>query len=332
MLRLVTFSCNQDPTPRVGVAISDSTNSDDNEVTAVVDLINYLRPYDDDIPEALWDMLKVIDEGDERIKWIREILEHVETYNKRERKGVIIPIQDVKLAAPIPLPRRNILCIGKNYRDHIKEVATADQSSGIGSTSAAISLEDRPQFAQFFTKFPTTVIGPGCGIESHSNLTNWLDYEAELAIIIGKQGRDIPYDEAMSYIYGYTIANDITARDVQRQHGQWFRGKSLDSSCPLGPYLVHHSSKDFDPFNLSLKLWVNGEKRQDSNTSNMLYEFPEIIRQVSQGMTLYPGDIILTGTPEGVGYGMKPPQVLKPGDHIVIEIEHLGKLENTVVA
>jgi 2-keto-4-pentenoate hydratase/2-oxohepta-3-ene-1,7-dioic acid hydratase in catechol pathway len=322
---------------------------------AVIDLTRYTagnvgaaafqsapHSYSQHAEEASRDMIKLIETGDETAQWLHRVIDHANqsSADTLRHAGALISMSEVKLSAPIPLPRRNVMCVGKNYKDHVAEVAAADKQRGIGTTSTpaaapAASGGDapkEPKYAQFFTKVPSAVIGPGGQIESHAKVTKWLDYEAELAVIIGKTGRDIRREDAMSYIYGYSIANDVTARDVQRQHNQWFRGKSLDTTCPLGPYLLHHSSQGFDPFNLSVKLWVNGEKRQDSNTANMIFDIPEIICQLSQGLTLRPGDVILTGTPQGVGYAMNPPQVLKPGDHCAIEIQHLGRLENTVIA
>jgi 2-keto-4-pentenoate hydratase/2-oxohepta-3-ene-1,7-dioic acid hydratase in catechol pathway len=157
-----------------------------------------------------------------------------------------------------------------------------------------------------------------------------LDYEVELAVIIGKTGRDISKENALAHVFGYTVANDITARDVQKKHNQWFKGKSLDSTCPLGPCIVPASQ--IDASDLPIKMWINGEKRQDSRTSNMIFNVATIIEQLSAGFTLYPGDIILTGTPQGVGFAMQPPQVLKPGDLMEAEIEGIGRLVNRVIA
>jgi 2-keto-4-pentenoate hydratase/2-oxohepta-3-ene-1,7-dioic acid hydratase in catechol pathway len=187
----------------------------------------------------------------------------------------------------------------------------------------------QPKYPQFFTKVPQTVIANGDDIPCHSATTRWLGYEAELAVVIGKAGRDISREDADSHIFGYTIANDVSARDVQKRHVQFMKGKCLDGTCPMGPYILHKSDIG-DASNLSIKLWVNDQMRQNSNTGNMIFDVPEIIRQLSQGMTLYPGDVILTGTPAGVGFAMDPPQTLKEGDHIAIEIEKLGRLENRV--
>ena len=185
-----------------------------------------------------------------------------------------------------------------------------------------------PKYPVFFTKAPQCIIGPDEKVESHSNLTKWLDYEVELAVIIGKKGRDIPLENWKEHVFGYTIANDITARDLQKSHSQWFKGKTLDSTCPMGPYVV--PSSDLDPSSLDLQTWVNGELRQNSNTSKMIFDIPTIMHHLSKGFTLLPGDVILTGTPDGVGFAMNPPQVLRSGDKMHLEISGIGSLINTV--
>jgi 2-keto-4-pentenoate hydratase/2-oxohepta-3-ene-1,7-dioic acid hydratase in catechol pathway len=226
------------------------------------------------------------------------------------------PLAAVTLRAPIPRPRRNVFCVGRNYLDHVAE---GDRTRGVTTT-------EPPKYPQFFTKAPDCVIAPGEPIPNHSEVTKWLDYEAELAIVIGTAGRDIPRERALEHVFGCTIANDVTGRDLQRRHGQWFKGKSLDGSCPLGPCIA----VGLDASDLAIRLWVNGEKRQDSRTSRMIFDIPEIIAQLSAGFTLLPGDVIMTGTPEGVGYAMQPPRVLGPGDLVEIEIEGIGRLTNPV--
>lgn len=211
-------------------------------------------------------------------------------------------------------PVRNIMCIGKNYLDHILEVSK--------------HLGNKPEYPVLFTKATTAVVGHKTILEHHSKLTKYLDYEAELAVIIGKGGKNISSQDAWNHVFGYTVANDITARDLQKQHNQFFKGKSLDTTCPLGPYIVPAS--DVNPSDLGIKLWLNSELKQNSRTSNMIFDIPAIISTLSQGMTLLPGDVILTGTPDGVGYAKTPPRTLLPGDHVKIEIEGVGILENTV--
>jgi 2-keto-4-pentenoate hydratase/2-oxohepta-3-ene-1,7-dioic acid hydratase in catechol pathway len=225
------------------------------------------------------------------------------------------------LLSPIPRPRKNVFCVGRNYKEHIIE----------GNIAQGRDPHLFPSHIELFTKAPTTMNGPGGVIPLHAGLTKILDYEAELAIVIGKGGRDIATEEAMDAVFGYTIVNDVTARDLQRAHGQWFKGKSLDGCCPTGPWVVHKSAVP-DPHALSIRLWVNDELRQDGNTASMLFRVPDVVRELSAGLTLEPGDIIATGTPSGVGYAMKPPRPLQDGDRIAIEIEGLGRLENRVSA
>jgi len=229
-----------------------------------------------------------------------------------------IPLPEIVLEAPIPEPKRNIICLGLNYRAHALEFGkTEDEWRAI------------PQHPIIFTKATTTVIGPEQPINPHPHVTTELDYEAELAVVIGKEGTRISKEEAYDYIFGYTIINDVTARDLQRDHDQWFLGKSLDTFCPMGPYLVT-SDEVSKPDMLDVQCKVNGEIRQKSNTELLIFDIPTIINTISKGITLKPGDIIATGTPKGVGMGFEPPRYLKSGDLIEIEIEKLGVLKNTV--
>lgn len=232
----------------------------------------------------------------------------------QSQKALCLPLESVELLSPIPRPEKNIFCIGKNYAEHAIEMGSA---------------EDIPEHVMVFTKAPTTVVGHNAAVLSHSDLTDQLDYEGELAVIIGKQGRGISREEALDYVFGYTILNDITARDIQAKHKQFFLGKSLDTSCPIGPWIVHHSAIE-NPNNLAIQTYVNGELRQYSNTSNFIFDIQEIISVLSTGMTLEPGDIIATGTPAGVGKGFKPPKYLKSGDIIKIDIEKIGSLQNRI--
>ena len=223
---------------------------------------------------------------------------------------------EIKWLSPLPKVKRNIMCVGKNYRDHAIEMG---------------SEQDIPKDIMIFTKATNTVIGHGETVLHHGEVTEELDYEGELAVVIGKRGKGVSPEDALDYVFGYTILNDITARDLQKKHGQFFIGKSLDTTCPIGPYLV---TKDdiADPQNLEIKTRVNGETRQSSNTSEMIFNIPTIISTLSKGMTLEPGDIIATGTPAGVGKGLKPPLFLKKGDRVEIEIESLGILTNQLQA
>jgi 2-keto-4-pentenoate hydratase/2-oxohepta-3-ene-1,7-dioic acid hydratase in catechol pathway len=228
--------------------------------------------------------------------------------------------EDVLFLAPVPSPRRNILCVGMNYREHSKEFAL----SGFDTSAAAISL---PEFPIVFSKFGSSVVGSGETIDLLSNVTTQVDYEAELAVLIGKQGRDIPVDEAMDFVWGYTAINDVTARDRQKRHRQWLLGKTLDGFCPMGPRAVTHDEVDLADTHVSCH--VNDELRQEANTRELIFSVPEIISVISEGFTLQPGDVIATGTPAGVGIGYDPPRFLKSGDCVRIEIANVGILENT---
>jgi len=229
-----------------------------------------------------------------------------------------LALKDVRLLAPIPWPRKNVFCVGRNYVEHVAE--------GFRARGTEMKL---PEFAQFFTKPATAVIGPEDDIPLDAEVTQKLDYEVELGVVIGRRGRNIPRERSLSHIFGYTVINDVTARDLQRRHDQWFKGKSLDGSCPMGPWLVHRSAVP-EPQNLDLALRVNGERRQGSNTKHMIFDLPAIIASLSEGLTLEPGDVIATGTPSGVGFAMNPPTFLKDGDVIEAEVEGIGILRNIV--
>ncbi|SFL38965.1 fumarylacetoacetate hydrolase family protein [Geodermatophilus ruber] len=231
-----------------------------------------------------------------------------------------LPLADVRLLAPIPRPPRNVICVGQNYHQHSLEF----DASGYNSTPSN-GVPDRPVV---FTKAPSSVIGPGEVIPLHDNLTTELDYEAELGVIIGKGGRGIPAEEALSHVWGYTIINDVTARDVQRDHRQWFLGKSLDGACPMGPFAV--TADEVDLTDLLVETRINGELRQSAKTADLIFDVPTLIATISAGMTLEPGDVIATGTPAGVGIGFDPPRFLSAGDTVEVSITGLGTLINTV--
>jgi len=234
--------------------------------------------------------------------------------------GQAIALQQVQLAAPIPRPRRNIFCVGKNYHAHAREFA------GSGFDSSAKSGGDIPQAPIIFSKVPESVIGPGDAIVVPAEVSTAIDYEAELTVVIGQGGKGIRKADAMKHVWGYTIINDMTARDWQGRHSQWLLGKSFDTFCPMGPWLV--SADEMDGQATDVKCWVNGELRQDANTKDFIFDIPTLIECISAGITLYPGDLIATGTPAGVGIGFKPPKYLKPGDVVKIEIGGIGVLEN----
>ena len=233
------------------------------------------------------------------------------------------PLDGHTLLAPIPTPRRNVFCVGKNYHEHAREFADS------GFDTSAAKGEMAPEFPVIFTKPASTVIADGDPVLAFADLTQQLDYEAELAVIIGKPGRGIGKAAALDHVWGYTIVNDVTARDLQQKHRQWFIGKSMDTFCPMGPWAVT-ADEVGDPADLNVKCWINGELRQDANTSDLIFDIPTIIATISAGITLQPGDVIATGTPAGVGIGFKPPRFLKPGDTMTISIDRLGTLTNTV--
>ncbi len=232
------------------------------------------------------------------------------------------PLSEATVLAPIAEPRRNIFCVGKNYREHAVEF----QNSGFDHS--AKEGEDVPEAPVVFTKPASTVIGPGDKIPRHAGVTDQLDYEAELGVVIGRAGRGIKKADAMRYVFGYTVINDFTARDLQKRHRQWFIGKSLDGFCPMGPYLV--TTDEVDGQQTAIRSWVNGELRQDANTRDLIFNIPALIETLSAGITLQPGDIIATGTPAGVGIGFEPPRFMQTGDVVRIEIAGVGVLENEV--
>jgi len=257
------------------------------------------------------DMISVIEAGAPMLAAIRALAANPPA-------NAVLPLASVALQAPIPKPRRNVFCVGRNYMDHVAE----------GDRTRGITQSEVPKYPQFFTKAADCVIAPGAKVPTHEGVTKWLDYEVELVAIIGKTGRDIPKEKALEHVFGWTIGNDVTGRDLQRRHGQWFKGKSLDRSCPLGPVIV--PAADLNAADLAISLKLNGEQRQASRTSKMIFDVPEIIHQLSSGFTLLPGDVIMTGTPEGVGYAMQPPQTMKAGDVMELTIEGIGTLTNTV--
>ena len=257
------------------------------------------------------DMLAVIDGGAPMLAAIRALAANPPA-------NALLALASVALQAPIPKPRRNVFCVGRNYMDHVAE----------GDRTRGITNSEVPKYPQFFTKAADCVIAPGANVPTHEGVTKWLDYEVELVAIIGSAGRDIPKEKALEHVYGWTIGNDVTGRDLQRRHGQWFKGKSLDRSCPLGPVIVPAS--DLNAADLAISLKLNGEQRQASRTSKMIFDVTEIIHQLSSGFTLLPGDVIMTGTPEGVGYAMQPPQTMKAGDVMELTIEGIGTLTNTI--
>ncbi|MCD6263310.1 fumarylacetoacetate hydrolase family protein [Candidatus Bathyarchaeota archaeon] len=272
------------------------------------------------------DMLSLLDLGSRGLEEARKALSGAEALKRGGEaqrlyeEEVLLKLEEVEVKAPIPRPRKNIVCLGLNYVEHVEEARKRRGGSDL-------SL---PEVPVFFTKAPTSVIGPYDDV-IYPRATSQLDYEVELALVLGRRGKYISRGEAYDYIAGYMVFNDVTARDLQRRHRQWFRGKSLDTFSPMGPYIVT-SDEIADPMNLEMGLKVNGETRQRSNTGNMIFKPPEILEVLSAGMTLEPGDVIATGTPSGVGMARGPEGLLKPGDVVEAWIEGIGALRNRVVA
>jgi len=259
-------------------------------------------------------MLAIIRGGESALAACRRLEARAETSGE-----ALLPASQVQKLAPLPTLTRNAFCVGRNYIDHVKE----------GAAAMSVDLK-LPVAPQFFTKATNTVIGPGAEVRLDPRVTQKLDYEVELAVVIGRTGRDIPAADALDYVFGYTIANDVTARDLQRRHEQWFKGKSLDTTLPLGPSIVTRDAIG-DPKTLELTMCINGQERQRAKVSQMIFDIPTIIAQLSAGMTLEPGDVIATGTPSGVGFAMNPPQYLHDGDEMLATIDRIGELRNRVV-
>jgi 2-keto-4-pentenoate hydratase/2-oxohepta-3-ene-1,7-dioic acid hydratase in catechol pathway len=237
--------------------------------------------------------------------------------------GPSVALTAVKVDAPFPRPRRNLFCVGKNYHEHAKEFANSGFDSSVSKAG-----EDAPAHPIIFSKVPECVIAPGSDIRLPKGVSEAIDYEAELAVIIGRGGKGISASRAMDHVWGYTVVNDVTARDWQGRHKQWLMGKSFDTFCPMGPCAV--DAEELDGRNTRVRCWVNGELRQDASTRDLIFDIPRLIETISAGITLYPGDIIATGTPAGVGIGFTPPKYLKAGDTVRVEIDGIGILENPV--
>lgn len=236
-----------------------------------------------------------------------------------ERAGVQVPLAEVELLAPIPRPRQDILCLGMNYKDHADEAA---------QYNAEAFTKEKP-VAVYFSKRVSQAVAPEGDIERHAGLVERLDYEVELGVILGKAARNVKAEEAGDYIFGYTVINDVSARDVQTSHKQWYFGKSLDGFTPMGPCIVTADEIAFPPA-LDISSAVNGEPRQHSNTRLFLTGIPALLEELTAGMTLLPGTIIATGTPAGVGMGFDPPKFLQSGDVVECTIQGIGTIRNTV--
>jgi 2-keto-4-pentenoate hydratase/2-oxohepta-3-ene-1,7-dioic acid hydratase in catechol pathway len=297
-VRLVTFAPKKGAALRVGLLTRDGL--------AVIDLtqVRGKPPFDPG------DMVSLIEAGPKALAWLRKA---------GAAPGKTLPLGRVTLAAPIPRPRKNVFCVGWNYVEHFEE-----------SKVSQLHSVEFPAHPTFFTKTPTTVVGPYDKVPAHAAVTQQLDWEVELGVIIGKRGIHVQEARALEHVFGYTVINDISAREVQKRHGaQLFKGKSLDGTCPMGPWLVTKDEVP-SPHGLRLTSRVNGVTKQDSNTTYMYFKVPRLIAELTQGTTLEPGDILSTGTPAGVGHARKPPEFMKAGDVLESEIEGLGLLRNRI--
>lgn len=295
-MRLATFDAGRGP--RVGIVSADET----------------LVPVADLIPEAPEDMLGLIAGGDPLHARLRDAASRAQGGAK---------IATVRLLAPIPRPRRNVFCVGWNYSEHFAEGAR------VRAQTSAPGQQAVPDFPALFSKNPATVTGPDSPIWFPAPHSEQLDWECELAVIIGRPGIDIAQDGAMDHVFGYTCANDVSVRDVQRRHGgQWFKGKNFDSHLPLGPWIV--TADELDASALGIQTRVNGTVKQSSNTRFMVFKVPRLVQEFSAACRLEAGDVLITGTPEGVGFARTPPEYMKIGDVVEVEIEGIGILRNTV--
>ncbi|MDG1783577.1 MAG: fumarylacetoacetate hydrolase family protein [Porticoccaceae bacterium] len=253
------------------------------------------------------------------ISIIQQSLKHQPLPKVRKK----VDFREVIFMPPITQPSKDVICVGKNYAKHAAEYA----HSGYDSSSTDIN-DVIPEAPIMFTKAARTMIGASDDIIVPWNITQSVDYEAELGVIIGREGRFISEESAYDHVWGYTVVNDMTARDLQSRHKQWLLGKSIDTFCPIGPWIV--TADEVDPEDMDVSCWVNGERRQHANTRDLIFNIPSIIAAASASMTMCPGDIIATGTPAGVGVGFQPPKFLKIGDSVKVEISGIGVIENTI--
>lgn len=310
-MRFVSFATTDIPKPHLGIVQNDEVLDVDLAAHALT-LIG---------PDSLLELIEHYEQGHAILQAIENkaagrTFSEVKTFASI---GAVHSITNVQLAAPIPRPRKNIMCMGQNYADHAQESNAARGIATVASDPPAV-----------FTKAPTTVNGPYSEIIIDPAVSEQIDWEAELAVIIGTGGKNIREEDALAHVFGYTVLNDVSARDIQFRHKQYFRGKSLDGFCPMGPWIVT-ADEIPDPQQLPIRLKVNGVIKQESNTSQMIYSVAQTIALLSTGMTLEAGDIIATGTPSGVGFARKPPEFLHAGDVMETEIEGIGLLRNTIV-
>lgn len=297
MMKLVTYQVG--PKVRVGVISADG---------------EWVFPIESIGPEykTMMDAVKQMCESE------KQLLEYSSKQDPYSIRGAA-RLEDVKLLAPIPVPEQDVICLGINYMEHAAESARFKQEEFDGK---------RP-YAVYFSKRVNQAVADGEPIQAHEDIVDSLDYEAELAFIIGRDAKDVPPEQVKDYIFGYTIINDVSARTIQNRHKQWYFGKSLDGFTPMGPCVVTTESLPYPPC-LKIQSYVNGELRQDSNTELLIFGIDHIVSELSRGMTLKAGTIISTGTPSGVGMGFQPPKYLKRGDVVECVIEGIGKLTNPV--
>jgi len=284
------------------------THADRTQIGALVD--DEVVPFsaDPDLPDTMVDLVAA---GDEALKRAALLVE----------SGERLPVGEVTLRAPLR-PRNNVMCIGKNYRDHAAEFA--------GSGFDASQKQAVPDHPIVFTKALSSIVGPGDPVDVSSDATGTSDYEGELAVVIGRGGRGISANDAMEHVFGYTIVNDMTVRELQKRHVQFFLGKSAATYCPMGPALVTADEVD-DVTALWVRTRVNGEERQAAPVSDLIFDIPTLIEAISSSVVLEPGDMIATGTPAGVGIGSTPPRYVRPGDVVEVSIDGLGTLVNPAV-
>jgi 2-keto-4-pentenoate hydratase/2-oxohepta-3-ene-1,7-dioic acid hydratase in catechol pathway len=305
-LRIATFSDLDGTHPRIGVVTSDHQ---------LIDIQAVAQHHKSSLPFDPTSILSLLHSGEPGIQSISELVATAKT------QGHFLPLSSVLLMSPIPKPQANIYCVGWNYLDHFEEGkdARADKTT-----------KEYPTVPVFFSKGTQTMNGPFSSIPYDADVSSTIDWEAELAVIIGRKGRNIPESQAMDYVFGYSAFNDTTARDIQqkRHSGQWFKGKSLDGHGPMGPWIVTKNGVNLDETRVICR--VNGVEKQNASYQQMYFKIPVIIAELSRGLTLLPGDIIATGTPSGVGYSRKPPEFLKPGDVMETEITSVGVIRNTI--
>ncbi|HEQ1859915.1 TPA: fumarylacetoacetate hydrolase family protein [Providencia alcalifaciens] len=302
-MRLITYRSDVTAAARLGAIVNEQ----------VVDLARLAEENGQYLPD---NMLDFIDLGPQGVRAGTELLNG---YQGQFPAGTAWPVQNVKILAPIPRPRKNIFGIGLNYVEHVAE-----------SSRTLDTSKELPKEPVIFSKPPTTVIGPGDAIEHNSKITQQLDWEVELAVIMGTRAKGVEEKEALNYVFGYSLMIDMSARDCRRA-GQWIYSKGQDTYAPFGPCIVT-ADEIPDPHSLNLSLKVNGVTKQDSNTRHMLFNVNALIADISKGITLEPGDIIATGTPEGVGAGRSPQEWVWPGDVIEAYVEKIGELRHPVVA